>query len=46
MPAARHRRAYLSELLGTTALLFVVVTVVRWLFGTDSDLAHALPACT
>ena len=41
-PAARHR-AYLSEFLGTAALLFTVVTVVRWLFGTDSALAHALP---
>ena len=38
-----HRRAYLSEFLGTTALLFTVVTAVRWLFGGDSALAHALP---
>ena len=43
MPALAHRRAYLSEFLGTTALLFTVVTVVRWLFGNDSALAHALP---
>ena len=42
-PALAHRHAYLSELLGTTALLFTVVTVVRWLFGNDSALAHALP---
>jgi glycerol uptake facilitator-like aquaporin len=43
MPALAHRRAYLSEFLGTTALLFTVVTVVRWLFGNDSALARALP---
>ena len=43
MPALAHRRAYLSEFLGTTALLFTVVSVVRWLFGNDSALAHVLP---
>jgi glycerol uptake facilitator-like aquaporin len=43
MPALVHHRAYLSELLGTTALLFGTMTFVRWLFSNDSALAHALP---
>jgi glycerol uptake facilitator-like aquaporin len=43
MLGVRHRRAYISEFLGTTALLFTVVSAVRWLFGGDSALAHALP---
>jgi glycerol uptake facilitator-like aquaporin len=38
-----HRRAYIGEFLGTTALLFGTVTTVRWVFGNDSALAHTLP---
>ena len=43
MSTTRHPRAYLSEFLGTTALLFTMVTVVRWLFGENSALAQAVP---
>jgi Major intrinsic protein len=42
-PAAHHRRAYLGELVGTTVLLLGTVTVVRWVFATNSALAQALP---
>jgi glycerol uptake facilitator-like aquaporin len=38
-----RRRAYISELFGTAALLLGTVTAVRWLFGNDSALAQALP---
>jgi glycerol uptake facilitator-like aquaporin len=38
-----HVRAWASEFAGTTILLFASVLVVRWLFGSHSALASAVP---
>ena len=38
-----HTRAWLSEFAGTTILLFASVLVTRWLLGSHSGLASAVP---
>lgn len=38
-----HPRSWLSEFVGTAALLFTAVTTARWLFAPDSAAARAIP---
>jgi hypothetical protein len=38
-----HVQAWVSEFAGTAILLFVSVLVARWLFGSHSALASAVP---
>lgn len=38
-----HWQAALSEFVGTAALLLGTLTAVRWLFGSDSAIANAVP---
>jgi glycerol uptake facilitator-like aquaporin len=37
-------RAWISEFIGTTLLLFAATVIARWLFGSDSPLAREVPA--